>query len=485
MNWWLIIEIIYIAIVVLVCLRIIYETRSTTKTLSYVLITIFIPIVGMIFYFFVGVNYRNRKIYSKKLKMDEDMDRRLREMILKRSKQMLKEGNEALVENKALAKLLLHDELSPLTRFNTVEILVNGEEKFPRLIEVLKSARHHIHMEYYIYEPDKIGSEIAEILKQKAREGVIVRLMYDDFGSRRIRRRMVKELREAGVMAMPFYKIKLIALANRINYRNHRKIVVVDGREAFVGGINVNDESINYQGDDEPYYWRDTHMYLAGPGVRNLQYMFLADWNFCANDNIELSREYFPTMEELMTDEDRHIQIVSSGPDSKTPTILFSILQAIMLADKEVLITTPYFIPDESLLNILVIAAKSGVDVHILIPADGDSWFVNSAAQSYYGELAEAGVRIHRYQKGFVHAKTMVMDGEVTMIGTANMDIRSFDHNFEVNAIIYDEETGEQMRQIFFEDTRHAVEIDPEAWRNRPWYIHLGERVARLLSPLL
>lgn len=485
MNWWLIVEIVYIVILVLVCLRIIYETRSTTKTMSYVLLAIFFPFIGMILYFSVGVNYRNRKIYSKKLKMDADMDKRLRENILERSNEMLEGSNEALVDNKALAKLLLHDEMSPLTRYNTAKVLVNGEEKFPHLIDVLKSAKHHIHMEYYIYEPDNTGREIAEILKQKAQEGVIVRLIYDDFGSRRIRRRMVLDLREAGVLAMPFYRIKLIALANRINYRNHRKIVVVDGREAFVGGINVTDRSINTNGDEEIKYWRDTHLYLAGPVVRNLQYLFLGDWNFCANDNIELAREYFPKMQDLKTGDDRYMQIASSGPDSASPTILFSILQAIMLADEEVLITTPYFIPGESLLNILVIAAKSGVNVHILVPAKGDSRFVNSAAQSYYLELVEAGVHIHRYKKGFVHAKTMVIDGEVSMIGTANMDIRSFDLNFEVNAIIYDEETGEQMRKLFYEDAKFATEIDPEQWKNRPWYVHLGERVARLLSPLL
>lgn len=484
MNWWLIVEIVYIVILVLVCLRIIYETRSTTKTMSYVLLAIFFPVVGMIVYFSVGVNYRSRKIYSKKLTMDADMDKRLRETILERSHRLLQDGNDVLKENKALAKLLLHDEVSPLTRYNSARILVNGEEKFPHLIDVLQDAKHHIHMEYYIYEPDNTGRKIADILKQKAREGVIVRLIYDDFGSRRIRRRMVAELRASGVQAMPFYKIKLIAFANRINYRNHRKIVVVDGREAFVGGINVNDRSINRH-DDEPTYWRDTHLYLAGPVVRNLQYLFLGDWNFCADDNIELTREYFPQLEDLKTSDDRYMQIASSGPDSESPTILYSILQAIMLADEEVLITTPYFIPGESLLNTLVIAAKGGVDVHILVPADGDSWFVNSAAQSYYLELVEAGVHIHRYKKGFVHAKTMVVDGEVTMIGTANMDIRSFDLNFEVNAIIYDEEIGAKMRKIFFEDAKYAELIDAQQWKNRPWYIHLGERVARLFSPLL
>lgn len=485
MNWLLVGEIVYVVILVLVCIRIIYDTRSTSKSLSYMLLVIFLPIAGIILYFSFGVNYRNRKIYNKKLINDTELDKKLRQNILRRSNDVLMSGNEVVTENKALAKLLLKDDLSPLTRHNKTEILVNGEQKFPRVIEVLESAKHHIHLEYYIYEPDRIGIKIATILRQKAREGVIVRLIYDDFGSRQIRRKMVPRLREAGVLAMPFYRIKLIALANRINYRNHRKIIIVDGQEAFVGGINVSDEYINYDGDEEKSYWRDMHLYIAGPVVRNLQYLFLGDWNFCANDNVEFSKTYFPDINQVIQKDDRYMQIVSSGPDSDSPTILYSILQAIMLADQEILITTPYFIPGESLLDLLVISAKSGVDVHIMVPGKGDSWLVNSAAQSYYLELVEAGVHIHRYMKGFIHSKTMVVDGEIAMIGTANMDIRSFDLNFEVNAIIYDEEESARLRKLFYDDTKYSVEIDSNKWRNRPWYIHLGERIARLVSPLL
>lgn len=485
MNWFLLGEIVYIIIVILTCLRILHDTRSTTKTMSYLLLVIFLPIIGVILYFSIGINYRNRKIYSKKLVKDVDLDKRLRKEILKSSNRIMETGNDVLKENKALAKLVLHEELSPITRNNSTEILINGEEKFPKVIEVLESARQHIHMEYYIYEPDRIGRKIAEILMRKAREGVDVRFIYDDFGSRKIRRKLVLELRAAGVNAVPFYKIKLIVLANRINYRNHRKIIVVDGREAFVGGINVSDDYINYEGDAEPAYWRDMHLYMTGPVVHHLQYLFMGDWNFCANDDLEPNDGYFPNFNQTHYPEDRYMQIVASGPDSDSPAILYSILQGVMSAKSEILITTPYFIPGESLMDLLVISAKSGVNVHILIPAEGDSLVVNSAAQSYYLELLEAGVRIHRYTKGFVHSKTMVVDGEIVMIGTANMDLRSFDLNFEVNAIIYDEEDAGRMQQIFFDDTKHAIEIDLEKWKNRPSYIQLMERVARLVSPLL
>lgn len=352
-------------------------------------------------------------------------------------------------------------------------------------MEALESAQHHIHMEYYIYEPDEIGQKIAEMLKKKAQEGVIVRFIYDDFGSRKIRHKLVPELREAGVQAMPFYKIKLIAFANRINYRNHRKIIVIDGKQAFIGGINVSDDYINHEMGKENSWWRDMHLYMAGPVVHHLQYIFMGDWNFCANEELGPTRDYFPDLKDVSHTKDRHMQIVASGPDSDTPTILYSILQAIMLAEREILISTPYFIPGESLMDLLVISARSGVSVHLLVPDKGDSILVNAAAQSYFLELLEAGVHIHRYHKGFLHSKTMVVDSDVVMIGTANMDIRSFDLNFEVNAIIYDEEEAEYMKEVFFKDVKYSEEIDLQAWKDRPMYIQMFERIARLVSPLL
>lgn len=453
--------------------------------MSYLLLVIFLPVFGIIFYFSVGVNYRNRKMYSKKFINDAELNKQFKSRIIKSSKKVLQGGDETVQENKALAKLLLHDDVSPLTRYNAAEILINGEEKFPRVLEALEAATHHIHMEYYIYEPDRIGNKIADVLIRKAKEGVEVRLIYDDFGSRKIRRKLVARLRAAGVDAMPFYKIKLIFLANRLNYRNHRKIIIVDGKEAFVGGINVSDDYINYPEVDDALYWRDMHMFMTGPVVLYLQHLFVSDWNFCVEEKLLPSRDYFPEAESLRSDSDLVMQVAASGPDSPSPTILYSIMQAIMLADHEILITTPYFIPGESLMDLLVISAKSGISVHLMVPDKGDSWVVSSAAQSYYQELLAAGVKIHRYTKGFVHSKTMVIDQEIVMIGTANMDIRSFDLNFEVNAVIYDTEMGKEMKEIFFDDARDSIEINLEEWGNRPLYIQLLEKITRLVSPLL
>lgn len=485
MNWLLVYEIVYIIVVVLVCLRIIYDTRSTTKTVAYMLLVVFIPVAGIFIYFSFGINYRKRKIYNKKLIRDHTLERKIQSAIIHYSLHNLESRNPAIVHNRELARLLLKDSSSPLTANNDVQVLVNGEHKFPEVLKALERARYHIHIEYYIFEDDETGRAIEELLIRKAKTGVEVRFIYDDFGSRSIRKKMVRRLRAAGVKVFPFHKIIFIALANRLNYRNHRKIIVVDGKVGFVGGINVSSRYVNHANAPHQLFWRDTHLRIEGPGVLYLQYLFLADWNFCANEHIEPDNILFPKAHVLSAKGDKMVQIAASGPDSDRPTILFSLLQAIYLAEEEILITTPYFIPGESILEALIIAALSGVKVKLLVPGISDSAFVNTAARSYYSELLKAGVEIYRYQKGFIHAKTMVTDAKMAIVGTANMDYRSFDLNFEVNAIVYDEEVAGRLRQIFYEDLQAAERIDPIAWEARPWYNEITEKTARLVAPML
>jgi cardiolipin synthase len=484
MDWLLVSGIAYVILLIAVCLRIIYDTQSTTKTLSYLLFAVFVPFLGIAFYFFFGINYRNRKMYSKKLTQNDDMAQRVKEHLLKSSDQTLKENKVAVQSNRELAYLLLNDSRSPLTSHNSVKLLINGENKFPELLKALKGAKNHIHIEYYIYEDDDIGTEIGDILVQKAQEGITVRFIYDDFGSSSIRKKFVERLRENGVKAFPFFKISFLPFANRINYRNHRKIVVIDGRTAFVGGINVSDRYIN-KGDGS-LFWRDTHLRVDGPGVYYLQYLFLCDWNFCADETLTSDETYFPRAADFsQTGDNKVVQIAASGPDSETPTILFSLLQAINLATREILITTPYFIPGESLLDALIIASLSGISIKLLVPEKSDSVLVNSAARSYYDDLLKAGVEIYQYKKGFVHAKTLVADRKIAMVGTANMDFRSFDLNFEVNAIVYDPGTANELADVFFEDIKDAEKIDELIWNGRPLLNKLGQKTARLLSPLL
>lgn len=485
MNWLPVYEIIYIIIVVLVCLRIIYDTRSTTKTVAYMLLAIFVPIMGILVYFSFGINYRKRKIYNKKLVRDNHLEKKIQAAIVHYTLHNLQTKDPAIAHNKELVRLLLKDSSSPLTANNHLQILVNGEQKFPEVLKALERARYHIHIEYYIYEDDEIGRAIEEVLIRKAKSGVEVRFIYDDFGSRSIRKKMVRRLQEAGVKVFPFYKVHFIALANRLNYRNHRKIIVVDGKIGFVGGINVSNRYVNQPNKPNDRFWRDTHLRIEGPGVLYLQYLFLADWNFCANDHIEPDNILFPKPHILSSPAGKLVQIAASGPDSDRPTILYSLLQAIFLAQEEILITTPYFIPGESIVEALIVAALSGLKVKLLVPGISDSVFVNTAARSYYSELLKAGVEIYRYQKGFVHAKTMVTDKKVAIIGTANMDYRSFDLNFEVNAIVYDEAVATELANIFYEDLKEAEQIDPARWEARPWYYELTEKVARLVAPML
>jgi cardiolipin synthase len=485
MNWLLIYEISYTVILILVCLRIIYDTRSTTKTLAYLLFAIFVPFAGMIFYFLFGINYRSKKMYSKKLFENEDLAKKLREELYKYSKQTFNESDAAVQSNKELAYMLVKDTNSPLTANNAVKILVNGENKFPEVLEVLSKAKDHIHIEYYIYEDGEIGSAIEKLLIQKVKEGVTVRFIYDDFGSRSIRRNLVHRLRANGVKAFPFLKIYFIVFANRLNYRNHRKIIVVDGHTAFVGGINVSDRYINKPEDKKTLFWRDTHLRIDGPGVQYLQYLFLCDWNFCANKKLQPGENFFPRRSASSIQTGKVVQIAASGPDSETPTILFSILQAINLATKEILITTPYFIPGESLLDALIIASLGGVSVKLLVPGISDSFLVNFAARSYYNDLLKAGIEIYQYTNGFVHAKTLVADKKIAIVGTANMDFRSFDLNFVVNAIVYDSEIANELSNIFYDDIKHADKLDAVAWSKRSIYKQMLEKTARLVSPLL
>jgi cardiolipin synthase len=482
MNWILLGEIAYTLVIISVCLHIIYNTPSTTKTLAYVLVVIFLPLVGIGIHLMFGANYRKNKLYSKKIANDSNLLSSVRKRINLESEKAWDTAEPEVQKHKKLARFLLNDSDSPLTANNDVKLLLNGEEKFPAVIEALKGARHHIHMEYYIFEDEVIGNQVAEILMQKAREGVQVRVIYDDFGSRSIRKKMVPALREAGVQAYPFFKVYFILLANRVNYRNHRKIIIVDGCIGFTGGINISDRYINGGHNTWQRYWRDTHVMISGPGVYFLQYLFICDWNFCADEQLPITEDYFcttPGKGKAM------VQIAASGPDSDTPTIMFSLLQAIALAENEILITTPYFIPGENILDALNVAAISGVKVKILVPGKGDSAFVDAAARSYYAELLDSGVEVYLYKKGFVHAKTLVSDGQLSIIGTANMDHRSFELNFEVNSMIYDEAISQQLRNAFYNDLKYAERIDPERWNNRKIYRQLPERIARLVSPLL
>ncbi len=484
MKWLLLFEIVYVAIVILVVLRVLYDTRSGVKALAYILFIVLVPFFGMFFYFSFGINYRKSKLYSRKIVEDEVLNQIILTHIQNYSEQVLNSGLLSS-EYLNLARFIRNSSTSPLTGNNSVKLLINGEEKFPTLLEALESATSHIHLEYYIYENDETGNSIVDVLIKKARQGVEVRFMYDDFGSRGLNRHFIRKLEENGIETVPFYKIKWYALVNRLNYRNHRKIIVIDGKKSFIGGTNISDRYRNDTQPENSLYWRDTHLMIDGPATFFLQYLFLCDWNFSAKSKLQFGSDYFPMFPEESEIRDELVQIVSSGPDSKLPVIFYSLLEAIGSAKERVLITSPYFIPGESLMDALIIAAKSGVIIKLLIPGVSDSMIVNSAARSYYTDLLKHGIRVFEYQKGFVHSKAMIIDDNLAVVGSANMDYRSFDLNFEVNAMLYSKTITKQLQEAFNNDLKHSREINSTDWLNRPKYIHLFEKLVRLLAPIL
>lgn len=477
----LLISILYATVVVVVCVRIILDSNTPSKSLAYLLLVILFPLVGIAFYLGVGSNYRKHKLYSKKIAVDKQSYPELEKDIRQYAASTLLSQEAHLQHFYPLANLFKNKQYA--FQNNTAALLINGEAKFPEVIKALKGAKDHIHLEYYIYKNDEIGNQLSEILIEKARQGVKVRMIYDDFGSKSIRKNIVKRLIQAGAEVYPFYKIHLILFANRINYRNHRKIIVIDGDIGFVGGVNVSDDYVNTSSNK--LFWRDTHLKIVGPSVLSLQYTFLSDWNFCAGQNLAFCQEFFPKPTLDKKYGTHYVQIISSGPDSDYPNILYALIQLLSLAKHEINITTPYFIPNKTFLDAIKVAALRGVKVRLLVPGISDSRLVNTTSQSYYHEMLEAGVKIFRYFKGFIHAKTVVCDGLVSVIGTANLDNRSFELNFETNAIIYSATLAGELQAAFDKDLEDSSEIVLAEWIKRPAYKKVIGKALQLFAPLM
>jgi cardiolipin synthase len=463
--------------------RIIMDTNNSAKTMAYILLVFIFPIGGAIIYFAFGINYRRRKMFSKKIILNEDLFTKIEDRLEEASLEALNEGHENIKGNEDLIRLLLKDSKAPLS-YNKVKLLINGEEKFAEVLKAIESAQSFIHLEYYIFDDDEIGNKIINLLKTKANQGVTVRFIYDDFGSHGLADDTITTMKLAGIQVFPFFEVKFYLLANRINYRDHRKIIIVDGLIGFTGGINVSDRYIN-TGEAERLYWRDTHVMIEGPAVNNLQYHFIANWNFCTDETLEINRMFFPNIFEKKENHEDLVQIVAGGPDYPTSGIMLSFFTAIVNAKERVYITSPYFVPNESIYDALKKAALSGKDTRLLLPGISDSKIVNAASRSYFKDLLSCGVRIFLYQKGFIHAKTMVVDENLSIVGSANMDGRSFDLNFEINAVVYSKKVCKELSEAYLNDINYSEELTAKEWEKRAWWRELLNDVARLLSPLL
>ena len=454
------------------------ESKNPSKTIAWFLILFIIPVVGFILYIFLGQNVRKRQKFQKKY---EDFQPISDNVNLQ--KELMKDlsifqNYKSNVRNR-LINLLLKNSGSPFTINNKIKVLTNGEMTFKSIIDELKRATHHIHLEYFIIRDDNISNEIKDILIKKAQSGVEVRLIYDSVGCWRLSRNYIKELKNGGVQVHQFLPVFIPVLSREVNYRNHRKIIVIDGKVGFLGGLNIGDEYLGY--DPKLGFWRDTHLKVEGEGVYSLQNIFLMDWKFVSKQQISCS-SYYPKLkyygEELM-------QITSSGPDSDWKSIMQAYFTMISKAEQRVWITTPYLVPGESINTALMAAALSGVDVRIIIPDKPDHLLVFWASRGNVEDLLKAGVKIYKYVEGFIHSKVLLVDGVAATVGSANLDIRSLEINFEVNSFIYDEDVIKTLEKDFVKDLEGSKEIKLEEYLKRSIFDKFKESIGVLFSPLV
>ncbi|WP_282433444.1 cardiolipin synthase [Desulfosporosinus sp. OT] len=453
------------------------ENRDPTKTIIWLLILGALPVMGALLYLLFGRVVRKHQLSRHKQGGQEQFEEILKEQQVRlKAEDIDRAGTISM--NKKLAQLLLNDAAAPLTLNNRSEVLTNGPDTFKALFAALEGAKDHIHLEFFIFHYDAIGQDILNLLISKASKGVKVRVLVDGLANRSLTKRF-GELRKVGVEAEGFYPVRFPFLSRRLNLRNHRKIVVVDGRVGFIGGLNVGDEYLSR--NKRIGFWRDTFLKLEGDSVNFLQNVFLNDWNGVTHQDIN-DLLYYPQPQYFGR---QMTQIAATGPDSDWGSMLQIFFVALTSAEKTIYIETPYFIPDEGSVMALKTAALSGLDVRIILQGVPDHKITYWASHSYVEELLELGVRIYRYQKGILHAKVLILDSKIGVVGSTNFDIRSFSLNFEISAFIYDCQFALRLEQDFHQDLADSNEILLEEYKKRPLVNRVKESSARLFSPLL
>jgi len=458
-----------------------FQRKDPQSVWTWLLLLYFIPIIGFILYLLIGMDMHKRKMFKVK-EIEDSLNDIIRFQESHLINRELEKRDPEITDYSDLVLYNLETGRAVLTDDNDITIFTDGNEKFNALIEDMENAKEFIHVQYYIIREDVLFNRIKEVLARKAAQGVEVRVLFDSMGCRTVSSNYWKELRKEGIMLAEFFPAILGRLQMRVNYRNHRKIVVIDNKVAYVGGFNIGKE---YIGLDEKFgYWRDTHLRIEGSAILSLSARFLLDWNYAAKENLFINDRYFRLPEREYA-QGCEMQIISSGPDSRMKNIRDNYVRLIGKAKKSIYIQSPYFIPDDAMLTVLILAVYSGIEVNIMIPCKPDHPFVYWATYSYIGELVMAGANCYTYNKGFLHSKGIVVDDKVFCYGTANMDIRSFALNFEVNAIVYSEKKAAEMRKIFEKDLEHCSQITKDVYASRSLLIRVKEQVSRLLSPLL
>lgn len=458
-----------------------FERRSPKSVWAWLLLLYFLPIVGFLLYLLLGMDLHKRKLFRVKEVADSvqeaarKQEHSLKSMDLEQLEAHLETYRELIVYNLRAGNAVL-------TGDNDVDIFTDGNQLFDSILQDLEQAKWFIHIQFYIIKNDVLFERIREVLARKAAEGVEVRILYDGMGCRSVSHRFWRACNAQGMETAEFFPALFRRVHLRMNYRNHRKILIVDNEVAYVGGFNIGREYVDL--DEKLGHWRDTHLIIRGSATLGLQLRFLLDWNYASGENLFGNPKYYAEPAFGKRDFCK-VQVIASGPDHRGQIIRDNYLSLIYKAKKSIYIQTPYFIPDEAVLDALRMAVLAGIEVNIMIPCKPDHMFVYWATYSYIGDLVMAGANCYTYDKGFLHAKGMIVDGRVLCYGTANLDIRSFALNFEVNAVVYDEAKAKEMECYFKQDLKDCSRITKEGYAARPPLIRLKEQICRLLSPLL
>ena len=491
----IILPILYYIIAAVAVIHVVMDNRQPAKTMAWALVIWFVPVAGIVLYLFFGVNTRKERLISQR-QLDE---------LSKRSMLGFVEQHDLHLpeQHKPLIDLFISESFSLPFKDSDVELLTDGYQFYPQLLHDIAVAHHHIHIDMYIIEDDPLGRLVSDALIAKAREGVEVRLIYDDVGCWSVKNSFFERLREEGIEVAPFLPVRFPSFTSKVNYRNHRKLIVIDGSVGYIGGMNI---ALRYvkgrkrrekrgerrEKEERRDLWRDTMVRVSGMGVYSLQRAFLIDW-FFVDRSLVNGKNYYPSPNtHHPSPVTQHpspntiLQTVTSSPVVPYPEIMQGYVRLILAAKKYVYIETPYFLPTEPVLFAMKTAAASGTDVRLLVPMRNDSWFVDWAGRSYLREAQQAGITVSFYTAGFLHSKLMVCDDSVCTCGSTNVDFRSFENNFEANIFMYGEETARQMKQIFLRDEAESVALTSLSERIHPRFlVRLCESLVRMLSPLM
>ena len=482
-QWWnTVSNILFVLNMVLAFFILFYERKRASSIWAWILILFFLPVLGFFLYLLFGKPLSKNKLKDQTIYINHEFEKRAQQQLQEIDNGAFQSFSPVAGELRDVIRMNLKSgDAVPYTENNELHILTDGKLKFEKLFQDIEKAQNHIHLQYFIVENDEIGTRLIDLLTRKTQEGVQVLFLYDDLGSKSLPRHFFDNFIQAGGKAHPSLPSKLPFINLRINYRNHRKIVIVDGKIGYIGGFNVGNE---YLGKNEKLgYWRDTHLRIEGEAVQSLQHIFLNEWNQTAEKfPVPYAGHYFPA---TTAREGAGVQIIASGPDSPLEQIKNVFLKLITRARKSIYIQTPYFIPDTAVLDAIKTAVLSGVDVRIMVPNKADHPFVHAASLSFLDELFSVGAKVYTYNNGFLHAKTLIVDKEAFTVGSANTDIRSFALNFEANAIVYDRKKSEEMARIFFRDMELSEELTSETFENQSLYRKAKQRVARLIAPIL